>query len=108
MEPIYEATKLLSGTLYPTQGDLRIAFTIIMQMLKSKMVADPPTTQSLVAAAINSKLENYWVYLNNSSIISAIIDPSHKLEAFNETKIKAKKIFEDKYKSYIKTTTTFS
>ncbi|CAI2197819.1 7968_t:CDS:2 [Funneliformis geosporum] len=37
MEPIYEATKLISGSSYPTQEDLYIAFTIIMELLESKM-----------------------------------------------------------------------
>ena len=82
LEPIYEATKLLSGSSYPTQGDLRMAFTIIIDMLESKMDENPPTTQSLVATAMNSKLTDYWTYLNKSSTISAIIDPSHKLGTF--------------------------
>ena len=45
MEPIYEATKFLSSSSYPTQRDLRIAFTIIMEMLELKMIKDPPTTK---------------------------------------------------------------
>ena len=77
-----------------------MAFIIIMDMLESKMVADPPTTQSLVASAMYSKLSDYWVHLNKSSTISAIIDPSHKLDTFYENIDDIRKTFEDKYKSY--------
>jgi len=107
LEPIHEATNLLSGSSYPTQGDLRIAFTIIMEMLESKMDESPPTTQSLVASAMNCKLSDYWIHLNESSTISAIIDPSSKLDTFNESDMSnVRKTFEDKYKNYITTSST--
>ena len=107
MEPIYEATKLLSSSSHPTQGDLRIAFTIIMEMLELKMIKDPPTTQSLIATAMNNKLADYWDYLDKNSIISAIIDPSHKLETFDEIHLnEVKQFFKEKYKSYMTTTTS--
>ncbi len=109
MEPIYEATKLLSGSSYPTQGDLRIAFTIIMEIIELKSIADPPTMQSLIANAMKDKISNYWNYLDQNSTISAIIDPSHKLETFNEVNLdEIKKIFEEKYKEYLTTTTISS
>jgi hypothetical protein len=82
-----------------------MAFIIIMDMLESKMVADPPTTQSLVASAMYSKLTDYWVHLDKSSTISAIIDPSHKLDTFYENIDDIRKTFEDKYKSYSSITT---
>ena len=109
MEPIYEATKLLSDSSYPTQGDLRIAFTIIMEIIELKSIADPPTMQSLIANAMKDKISNYWNYLDQNSTISAIIDPSHKLETFNEVNLdEIKKIFEEKYKEYLTTTTISS
>ena len=78
-----------------------MAFIIIMDMLESKMVADPPTTQSLVASAMYSKLSDYWVHLNKSSTISAIINSSHKLDTFYKNIDDIRKTFEDKYKSYL-------
>jgi hypothetical protein len=74
-------------------------------MLRSKMNENPPTTQSLVATAMNSKLTDYWVYLNKSSTISTIIDPSHKLETFNENIDEIKEVFKSKYKTYLTTAT---
>jgi len=106
MEPIYEATKLLSGSSYPTQGDLRIAFKIIMEIIESKSTANPPTIQSLIANAMKNKISNYWNYLDQNSTISAIIDPSHKLETFDDNLNEVKRMFEEKYKSYTTTTTT--
>lgn len=73
-----------------------------MNMLESKMVANPPTTQSLVATAMNVKLTDYWIHLNKSSTISAIVDPSHKLETFDNDDIdEIKKDFENKYQNYM-------
>ena len=75
-----------------------MAFIIIMDMLESKMVADPPTTQSLVASAMYSKLTDYWVHLDKSSTISAIIDPSHKLDTFYENIDDIRKTFKTNIK----------
>ncbi|CAG8806782.1 9837_t:CDS:1, partial [Cetraspora pellucida] len=33
LKPIYEATKLLSSSSYPTLGDLLIAFCVIIEIL---------------------------------------------------------------------------
>ena len=60
MEPIYEATKLLSGFSYLTQGDLHIVFTIIMEIIELKSIADLPIMQFLIANAIKDKISNYW------------------------------------------------
>jgi len=109
MEPIYKATKLLSGSTYPTQEDLRIAFTIIMEIIESKLIANPPTMQSLIANAMKNKISSYWNYLNQNSTISAIIDPSHKLETFDNADLdEVKKIFKEKYKDYLTATTSSS
>ncbi|CAI2190772.1 7586_t:CDS:2 [Funneliformis geosporum] len=81
MEPIYEATKLIS---------------------------ENSSTLSLIATAINNKLYEYWIYLNKSSKIASIIDLSHKLSIFDEINInEAKEFFKEKYKGYMMTTNFF-
>jgi hypothetical protein len=76
-----------------------------MEMLQSKMNSTPPTIQSRIATAMNNKLVSYWDDLSKNSIVSAIIDPSHKLVTFKEIDlVEVKKIFEEKYKSYMTTT----
>ncbi|CAH1769052.1 3120_t:CDS:2, partial [Entrophospora sp. SA101] len=85
LEPIFLATELLSGSSYPTLGDLRLTFSTIIKGLNEKIGIDPPTTQSLIATAIVIKLDDYWKLLDQNSKISSILDPSHKLLTFPES-----------------------
>ncbi|CAJ0768359.1 20326_t:CDS:2, partial [Entrophospora sp. SA101] len=87
LEPIFLATELLSGSSYPTLGDLRLTFSTIIKGLNEKIGIDPPTTQSLIATAIVIKLDDYWKLLDQNSKISSILDPSHKLLTFPESEV---------------------
>ncbi len=59
MEPIYEAIKLLSDFSYITQSDLRIAYIIIIEIIKLKLIADLSIMQSLIANILKDKISNY-------------------------------------------------
>jgi hypothetical protein len=74
---MYKATILLSSSILPTQGDLRLTFLGMMASLQQYQ-------QSNVANAIYNKLKSYWDrHLSSSSAISAILDPRYKLSTFN-------------------------
>jgi hypothetical protein len=74
---MYKATILLSSSILPTQGDLRLTFLGMMASLQQYQ-------QSNVANAIYNKLKSYWNrHLSSSSAISAILDPRYKLSTFN-------------------------
>lgn len=75
---MYKATILLSSSILPTQGDLRLTFLGMMASLQQHQ------QQSNVANAIYNKLKSYWdKHLSDSSAISAILDPRYKLSTFN-------------------------
>lgn len=78
---MYEATKLLSSSSFPSQGDLRLTFLGIIAFLQQyKEQSD----QLTMIDAIYNKLETYWnQHLSNSSSISAILDPRYKITTFN-------------------------
>jgi hypothetical protein len=80
---MYEATKLLSSSSLPTQGDLRLAFLGIMAFLQQYK---QQTRQLNMVDAIYNKLETYWnQHLSNSSSISAILDPRYKTTTFKNS-----------------------
>src|SRR3954452_7468682 len=78
---MYEATKLLSSSLLPTQGDLRLTF---LGMLASLQYYKQQSNQHNIIDAIYNKLEIYWNrHLSSSSSISAILDPRYKITTFS-------------------------
>ena len=79
---MYEATKLLSSSSFPTQGDLRLTFLGMLAHLQH--YKQQPDQYNVVADAIHDKLEVYWNrHLSKSSSISAILDPRYKITTFN-------------------------
>ena len=80
---MYEATKLLSSLSNPTQGDIRLSF--MGMFAKLKYYKRGSHSQKQIASAIFEKLLQYWnLHLNQSSIISSLLDPRHKCSTFNE------------------------
>lgn len=80
---MYEATKLLSSSSLPTQGDLRLTFLGIMAFLQQYK---QQTNQLNVVNAIHNKLETYWnQHLSSSLSISAILDPRYKTTTFKNS-----------------------
>ena len=102
LEPIEAATKLLSAASYPTIGDIRLVFLSIQDFL-DMYIGQEEFSQSMVAASIHQKIDEYWNIMDKSSIISAILDPHTKLKIFNKTEvINAKKAVQeivDQYKN---------
>lgn len=81
LEPMYKATKLLSSSSLPTQGDLRLTF---LGMLTTLQHHKQQFNQYNIVDAIYNKLEMYWHrHLSESSLISAILDPRYKTVTFN-------------------------
>src|SRR3954453_17522629 len=81
LKPMYEATKLLSSSLLPTQGDLRLTF---LGMLASLQYYKQQSNQHNIIDAIHNKLEIYWNrHLSSSSSISAILDSRYKITTFS-------------------------
>ena len=79
---MYEATKLLSSSSFPTQRDLRLTFLGMLAHLQH--YKQQPDQYNVVADAIYDKLEVYWNrHLSRSSSISAILDPRYKITTFN-------------------------
>lgn len=83
LRPINHATELLSGSSYPTLGDVRIVIMSLLAHLTRNSI-ESVNSQVEVAKAIKAKLETYWPLLRQSSIISALLDPRTKLSAFTQ------------------------
>ena len=83
LEPLERATRYLSASSYPTMGDTHLVFTGIQTHL-DKYANDNNFTASEVAALISSKIKKYWLIMDNSSTISAILDTRSKLSVFSE------------------------
>jgi len=80
---MYKATKLLSSSSFPTQGDLRLTFLGMLAFLQQHR---QQSNQHAIIDAIYNKLEIYWnQHLSNSSSISAILDPHYKTTTFNNS-----------------------
>ncbi|CAG8785098.1 14292_t:CDS:2, partial [Cetraspora pellucida] len=86
LEPIEAATKLLSATLYPTIGDIRLVFLSIQDFLDS-YIGQEEYYQNMVAASMYQKIEEYWNIMDKPSIVFAVLDPHAKLKIFNKIKI---------------------
>ena len=92
---MYEATKLLSSSSNPTQGDIRLSFMGMFAKLEHYKRGSH--SQKQIASAILEKLSQYWnLHLDQSSIISSLLDPRHKCSIFHEnTKEAAIKALQD-------------
>jgi hypothetical protein len=82
---MHKATTLLSSSLFPTQGDLRLVFLGMLTFLKNYQQQSSDSSQNGIVDAIHDKLEIYWNrHLSESSSISAILDPRYKLSTFTD------------------------
>ena len=80
---MYEATKLLSSSSNPTQGDIRLVFRGMFKKLNHYRRGDHHT-QKEIASAIYDKLKVYQNrHLDQASIISSILDPRYKISLFS-------------------------
>lgn len=103
MEPFERATKSLSGSKYPTIADVRFYFNEIRDHLKYCMERRDEFNQYMLASSINQKIEDYWMILDNATIISSILDPRSKISLFEQGEPTAKAInaLHDQFSFYI-------
>ena len=79
---MYEATQLLSSSLNPTQGDIRLVFVEMFKKL-NQYQRRGHHTQKEIASSIYNKLKKYWDdHLNYTSTISSVLDPHYKITLF--------------------------
>jgi hypothetical protein len=97
---MYEATKLLSSSSNPTQGDIRLSFTGMFTQLNHYKRGSH--SQNQIASAIYDKLSQYWnLHLDQSSIISSLLDPRYKCSIFeNGNKQESIKILQEVFSLY--------
>ena len=79
---IERATCFLSASNYPTYGNIQVIFLGIQAYLAHYM-NNEEFSEHLMADAIYQKLDEYWSFMNNSSQISAVLDPRTKLSVFS-------------------------
>jgi hypothetical protein len=81
--PINDATELLSGSSYPTLGDVRMVIMSLLAHLGRNSIENV-NSQAEVANAIKIKLEVYWPLLRQSSLIGTLLDSRMKLSTFTQ------------------------
>ncbi|CAG8534407.1 809_t:CDS:2 [Cetraspora pellucida] len=81
LEPIYEATNLLSSSTHPTIGDVHtIFFVIITHLTEAKN--EENLMKSCISIKILEKLNKYWNKLQSALSESVLLDPSFKFSSF--------------------------
>lgn len=86
MEPLKVTTEYLSSASYPTLADVRFYFNEI-QMNLDFYIGQNNFTQSEIAASIFQKIDEYSSLMDATSVISTILDPRTKLNAFHNNEI---------------------
>ncbi|CAG8671618.1 6156_t:CDS:1 [Cetraspora pellucida] len=81
LEPIYKATNLLFSSTYPTIGDVRTVFFVIVSHL-TKAKNEINSIKSYMSVKILEKLNNYWNELQSSLLEVVLLDPSSKFSTF--------------------------
>lgn len=100
LEPLEKATKYLSASSYPTLGDTRLVFLGIQAHLE-KYANNDSFSQRTMAAVISCKIKDYWMIMDSTSTVSAILDPRSKLSVFpEESKLNARARIQSIYELY--------
>jgi hypothetical protein len=98
LEPFYEITKLISGSSYPTLG---FCYSLILEL--RKIIANFETDNDLkhLFAYMKDKFNKYFGEINDTFLISVILDPRIKDKKFpEEDKGKYLQIFKNTSQSY--------
>ncbi|CAB4496166.1 unnamed protein product [Rhizophagus irregularis] len=86
LEPVYQATNLLSASNHPTFGDLRTVFLVIANVIneaqETQETQDQLNIMREVAKKMCLKLDKYWDELKNTFHEAVILDPNNKLVSF--------------------------
>ena len=91
LEPIEKATKILSGSTYPTIADIRFYFGGIRDHLIYCTEMEN-FDQCMLASSINQKLDDYWAILDNATTIASILDPRNKTSLFEPGELVTKAV----------------
>ena len=102
MEPLERATKILSGSSYPTIADVRYYFNEIREHLEHCVEKDN-FDQYILADSVNQKIKEYWMILDNATTIASILDPRNKISVFElgESTTKAINALKDQFSLYL-------
>ncbi|CAG8802062.1 28758_t:CDS:2, partial [Dentiscutata erythropus] len=96
LRPIFDATEILSTSTYPTISDVRLTIFGLIQE------SYPDDENYLFVESINSKLREYWDYIEESTTISTLLDPRSKTKTFKTTEQheKAMNMLQNQIKNY--------
>ncbi|GBC43795.1 zinc finger BED domain-containing protein RICESLEEPER 2-like [Rhizophagus irregularis DAOM 181602=DAOM 197198] len=81
LEPLEKATVYLSAARYPTIADVRFVFLGILDYLND-LIGSEEFSQNELASSINQKIDDYWKYIDEQTLVAAILDPRTKLTLF--------------------------
>jgi hypothetical protein len=81
LEPLEKATVYLSAARYPTIADVRFVFLGILDYL-NEVIGLEEFSQNELASSINQKIDDYWEYIDEQTLVAAILDPRTKLTLF--------------------------
>lgn len=89
--------------MYPTISEIWYYFNEIWDHLKYCTERDDGFDQYQLANSINQKIEEYWVILDDATIIASILDPGIKTSLFElgEPTTKAINILRDQFSLYL-------
>ncbi|CAG8590638.1 34148_t:CDS:2 [Racocetra persica] len=101
LRPIFDATEILSTSTYPTISDVRLTIFGLIRHL-SPFLESTSSEDRLFVESINSKLKEYWNYIEESTTISTLLDPRSKTKTFTTTeqREKAINILQNQMKNY--------
>jgi len=84
LDPMYKATKMLSSSSYPTISDICLTFIGIFRHIELYIEDQNHSTEEcMMADSICQKLDDYWMIIDTSTIISTLLDPCSKLITFS-------------------------
>lgn len=81
MEPLERATIFLSAAQYPTIADVRFVFIGILEHLEN-IIETEEFTQSEMASSVRQKIDEYWNYIDQQTLVPTVLDPRYKLSLF--------------------------
>ncbi|EXX53756.1 hypothetical protein RirG_240960 [Rhizophagus irregularis DAOM 197198w] len=81
LEPLEKATVYLSTARYLTIADVRFVFLGILDYLND-LIGSEEFSQNELASSINQKIDDYWKYIDEQTLVAAILDPQTKLTLF--------------------------
>ena len=101
LQPIYEATKLLSSSSHPTIEDLRTVFLIITTLL-TEAQSKSRSIEARITEKITQKLDDYWDDLQSYFHEAVLLDPSTKFMTFKSStdKYNARQMIHVTYQAY--------